>query len=118
MYTSKIGVQIAATMVGFALVEIWLSEAYVKKLFFVLMTTFLFAGCASTDLIDALETRVTALERQVGGASDSAAEASTAAARASRDAAAAQATAQRALDAANAANERAERMAETCCSRK
>jgi predicted nucleic acid-binding Zn-ribbon protein len=108
------------TVVRFAPVEIWLSEAYVKKLFFALIATALFTGCAATgtDRIDALESRVTALERQVGSASSAAEEAATAAARAARDAAAAQATAQRALDAANAANERAERMAETCCARK
>lgn len=91
-----------------------------KKLFFALMATLLLAGCAATgtDRIDALENRVTALERQASGASDAAEQAATGAARASRDAAAAQATAQRALDAANAANERAERIAETCCARK
>ena len=47
-----------------------------------------------------------------------ASDAAAAAQAASREAAAAKAAADRALDAANEANERAERMAETCCSRK
>ena len=67
-------------MVRFAPLEIWLSEAFVKKLFFALMATAMFAGCATnTDQHDALETRVTALESQVGSASSAAEEAATAA---------------------------------------
>lgn len=106
------------TMVGFAPLRTRTSEDYVKKLIIVALATLFFAGCASTERLDALDGRIAALENQVGGASDAAGEASSAAAKASRDAAAAQSTAQRALDAANAANERAERMAETCCARK
>lgn len=90
-----------------------------KRLFIAALATLVFAGCASTGSeMETLENRVAALERQVSSASDAGSQAGTAAAKASRDAAAAQATAQRALDAANAANQRAERMAETCCSRK
>ena len=91
-----------------------------KKLLVVLFATIAVSGCSTitTEQFNALENRVSALERQVGAAADSASDASSAAASAARDAAAAQATAERALDAANAANERAERMAETCCARK
>ena len=102
-------------------VETSLREApKVKKLLLAVFATVLVSGCSTitTEQFNALENRVSALERQVGSASDTANSASTAAASASRDAAAAQATAERALDAANAANERAERMAETCCARK
>jgi murein lipoprotein len=90
----------------------------VNKLLIALLATLLFTGCATTDQLNALETRVSALESQSQGASDAAGQAAQAAERARREAAAAQTTAQRALDAANAANERAERMAETCCARK
>ncbi len=105
-------------MVGFATVRTRISEEHVRKLIVIALATFFFAGCASTDRLDALDGRIAALEQQVSGSANSAGEAATAAAKAGRDAAAAQATAQRALDAANAANERAERMAETCCARK
>jgi hypothetical protein len=93
---------------------------YVKKLFLVIFATILVAGCSTvtTEQFNALENRVSAVERQAGSASDAASNAASAAASASQDAATAQATAERALDAANAANERAERMAETCCARK
>jgi hypothetical protein len=89
-----------------------------KNVLLAFAITALFAGCATTSEFNALEARVTALEGQVSSAADSASDAGSAAAQAGRDAASAKATAERALDAANEANERAERVADTCCSRK
>lgn len=89
-----------------------------KNVLLAFAVTALFAGCATTSQHEALQARVTALETQVSSASDSASDAAAAAQQAGRDANAAKATADRAMDAATEANERAERVADTCCSRK
>lgn len=93
---------------------------YVKKLIFAGIATLAMAGCTTitTEQFNALENRVAALESELGSAADAASDASAAASRASREASAAATTAQRALDAANEANERAQRMADTCCAQK
>ncbi|MBX3706310.1 MAG: hypothetical protein KF911_06690 [Pseudomonadales bacterium] len=85
----------------------------VKKVVIAMLATFVLAGCASVtpERVDALESRLSALENQVATATSTAN-------RASQEASAAQTAAQRALDAANQANERVQRIAETCCARK
>ena len=85
----------------------------VKKVLIAMLATFVIAGCATVkpERIDALESRVSALENQVATATSTAN-------RASQEATAAQSSAQKALDAANQANERVQRIAETCCARK
>lgn len=90
----------------------------VKKTILIFLATFAFAGCASTADLNSLEARVSAMESEADSASTAANAASAAATKAGQDAAAAQSAAQRAMDAANSANQRAERIAETCCSRK
>ena len=89
-----------------------------KNIVFALAAVFLFSGCVSQEAFDALQNRVATLENQISSASDAGSDAAAAAQAASREASAAKAAADRALDAANEANERVERMAETCCSRK
>ena len=89
-----------------------------KNIVFALAAVFLFSGCVSQEALDALQNRVAALENQMSSASDAGSDAAAAAQAASREASAAKAAADRALDAANEANERVERMAETCCARK
>jgi outer membrane murein-binding lipoprotein Lpp len=89
-----------------------------KNVLLAFAVTALFAGCATTEQFNALQARVTALESQVSSAADSASDAAAAAQQAGRDANSAKATAERAMDAATEANERAERVADTCCSRK
>jgi cell division septum initiation protein DivIVA len=85
----------------------------VKKVVIAMLATFAIAGCATVkpERVDALESRVSALENQVATATSTAN-------RSSQEATAAQTAAQRALDAANQANERVQRIAETCCARK
>ena len=89
-----------------------------KTLLFAFTAAILLSGCVSTEQFNALEARVGQLESQLASAKDSAGDASSVAQQASRDASAAQSTAKRAMDAANEANERAECIADTCCSRK
>ncbi len=89
-----------------------------KNIFIAMMAILLFTGCATTSEMEALENRVSALERSGSSSSNAAESAGAAADRASREASAAQSAAERALDAANEANERIQRMSETCCARK
>jgi outer membrane murein-binding lipoprotein Lpp len=85
----------------------------VNKVVIAILATFVVAGCATVkpERIDAIESRLSSLENQVATATSTAN-------RASQEASAAQTAAQRALDAANQANERVQRIAETCCARK
>jgi len=90
----------------------------VKNVLFALAAVVMLSGCISQEAFDALQNRVSALEGQISSASDASSDAAAAAQSASREASAAKAAADRALDAANEANERVERIAETCCARK
>ena len=89
-----------------------------KTLLFAFGAVIMLSGCATTEQLNALEARVSALESASGGTSSSDSDAVATARQAARDASAAKATAERAMDAANEANERAARVADTCCSRK
>ena len=75
-------------------------------------------GCVSTSQFEALENRVATLERQGGSANDAASQAQSDAANAARNVSTAQQTADRALQAAQEANERVDRISNTCCARK
>ncbi len=89
-----------------------------KKLFLTVLVAAFVGGCATAsvteDEMQALTNRVAQLERELSAASGAASTAQAA----QRDAASARSIAERAMSAAEAANEKIDRVSSTCCARK